>query len=80
VIDVDARPQKRIKLSNEDDKCLWLQFNGINLTVSDKNIVIEGLELHDMHINVYQMLLKKRFQSLNGLSSTLNVAAIGKLG
>ena len=47
------------------------------MTVSDKNIVIEGLELHDMHINVYQMLLKKRFQLLNGLS-TLNVAAIGK--
>ncbi len=72
-------PQKKLKSFEDDDtECLWIQFDNIRLMVSDKEIVLGGLQLHDMHIDLYQRLLKSHFPLLNGLSSTLNVAPVGK--
>ena len=39
VIDVDVRPQKKLKLSDDDGNSLWAQFGGISLTASDKKYV-----------------------------------------
>ena len=50
---------------------VWLQLNDIVLRNSDKDIVISGGWLSDLHINYAQRLLKRQFPKLNGLKLTL---------
>ena len=49
----------------------WLSLNHIDLSVDDKEIVVEGKQLTDKHINYAQAILKKQFDWLSGLHSTL---------
>ena len=44
------------------------------MTLHDKDIVVRGEELSDLHINACQTLLKSQFPNTLGLCSTLNVA------
>ena len=65
--------------SDEDgsssDKDRWISFQRINLTNSDKQAIMSGLELDDQHIDFAQELLRKQFPSLQGLRSTLTPVA-----
>ncbi len=45
--------------------------------MSDKEDVVTGLELNDLHIDMYQKLLKIRFPNLKGLSSPLKLPSVG---
>ena len=48
-----------------------MSLNHIDLSVDDKEIVVEGKQLTDKHINYAQAILKKLFDWLSGLHSTL---------
>lgn len=45
--------------------------------MADKETVLMGDELNDMHIAMYQKMLKALFPGLNGLSSPLKVSVMG---
>lgn len=73
-------PTKKIKLSKNEESGgeeEWIRFGTIILSVSDKEAVVTGLELNDLHIEIYQKLLKVRFPNLKGLSSPLKVLPVG---
>ena len=50
---------------------LWLSLNHIDLSTDDKEIVVEGKQLTNKHINYAQAILKKHFDQLSRLHSTL---------
>ena len=51
---------------------VWVQLNPSHtLTDTDKDNILAGLELTDIHINFAQFLLKNQFPGLNGLEPTL---------
>ena len=45
----------------------WLNRNGIMLTECDKNVIMEGEQLTDKHINYAQQILKNHFTNLSEL-------------
>ena len=49
----------------------WLSLNKIELSFADKELIIAGDELTDIHMNFAQAVLKKQFPELSGLHSTL---------
>ena len=49
----------------------WVQLAGIVLTSSDKQRILDGEKLNDLHINMAQGLLKRQFSEVTGLKSTL---------
>ena len=48
-----------------------MKFGNIILTVGDKELITNGDELHDNHINMAQALLARQFPSLTGFGYTL---------
>ena len=72
-------PPKRYKQCPGDDET-WVCWgnSGVCLRMSDKETVLLGLELNDIHIDMFQKLLKDQFPLLNGLSSPLKVSVTGK--
>ena len=50
---------------------MWVILNNFKLSSTDKNVILAGNELTDMHINFCQAILKKQFPKLAGLHSTL---------
>lgn len=59
--------KKRRQLPVDEDN--WVKFWNITLTVGDKDLIINGDELHDNH--VAQALLPRQFPSYTGFRSTL---------
>ena len=49
----------------------WVQQGGIVLTTTDKEHILSGKKLNDLHINLAQTILKQQFSDLAGLKSTL---------
>lgn len=49
----------------------WLQLDSIVLTKTDKDHIMAGEKLNDLHIDVAQALLKQQFPSISGLQSPL---------
>ena len=49
----------------------WVQLGGIALTGTDKELIMAGEKLNDLHINMAQGLLKQQFSEITGLKSTL---------
>ena len=57
----------------------WLSLvtvNNIILTEEDREIVFLGEELNDKHINFVQAILKKQFDGISGLQSTLLLSGL----
>ena len=52
---------------------VWIAFGRKVLTQADKDIVMLGEKLNDKHINFAQALIKKQFNNLSGLHSTLTI-------
>ena len=64
---------KRRKTSNDME---WVCIAGnISLKLEEKEMLLGGLQLTDMHINASQMILKNQFPLINGLTSTLTVSS-----
>ena len=49
----------------------WLQFGNISLYSNDKEDVVDGQWLTDLHMNAVQYMLKSQFPYVSGLHSTL---------
>ena len=49
----------------------WIHINSIILKKSDKELVLNGKRLSDMHINAAQKILSQQFPSISGFDSTL---------
>lgn len=67
-------PPKKKKLS--DDVWICWENSGLRLTMADRETVVVGEELNDMHIDTYQKMLKALFPGLCGLSSPLKVSVM----
>ena len=50
---------------------LWVQNFGIKLTKADREAILKGDKLNDLVIDFAQFLLKKQFNFVSGLQSTL---------
>ena len=61
--------KKRKMDSNEG----WVCIDRITVTLHDKDIVVRGKELSDLHINACQAFLKSQFPTILGFCSTLNI-------
>ena len=65
----DLNPStKKRRIDLEDT---WVTFGNIKLTIGDKQIISNGDEPHDNHINMAQTLLSKQFPDFNGFGCTL---------
>jgi hypothetical protein len=49
----------------------WVRQGGIVLATTDKEHILSGKKLNDLHINLAQSMLKQQFSELAGLKSTL---------
>ena len=56
----------------------WIHISSIVLKKSDKESILDGRRLTDMHINVAQKILSEQFLSFSGFDSTLKQRCIGK--
>ena len=75
------KKQKIICLSEEivDDEVVendWVHIGKILLKAKDKEVLVDGLELNDLHVNASQTLLKNQCPFVNGFTSTLKVASL----
>lgn len=50
---------------------LWTRCGNINLSKKEKQDLLCGKELNDLHINAFQNLLKSEFMEVGGLHNTL---------
>ena len=69
--DPDVITVEDVVFNSENVPAPWLSLNQISLSIADKEIVVEGKQLTDKHINYAQAILKKQFEKLSGLHSTL---------
>ena len=60
-------------IENDTD---WVHIGKILLKAKDKEILVDGLELNDLHVNASQTLLKNQYPLVNGFTSTLKVASL----
>lgn len=70
------------KLLQNADHCetnLWVNFSKYCLTLEDKWIIENSIELTDRHINFSQTLIKQDFPSIQGLRLTLTQNTISGL-
>ena len=51
--------------------------NNIAMRQLERKILVDGSELTDIHMNVFQVLLKVKFPHVKGLSSTLAPSSVG---
>lgn len=51
--------------------------NNITLTLHEKSLLIDGHEPTDLHVDASQALIKAKFLSINGLSSTSAPSSVG---
>ena len=49
----------------------WILVGGLPLTLINKEVIVNGLELNDLHMSISQKLLSSRFPSIVGLRSPL---------
>ena len=49
----------------------WILVGGLPLTLIDKEVIVNGLELNDLHMTISQKLLSDRFPSIVGLRTPL---------
>lgn len=70
---LEYQPSKKRKIEKGDNTLSkpWLTFNGIELTEQDKAAILSGDWLTDKHMNFTQTLLKKQFDTIEGLQQTL---------
>ena len=80
----DQQPPKKSKISSDAVEkiidatipvmggcSVWLSLNNMTLTDEDRRIIAAGEELNDKHIDFAQMLIKKHFENIKGLASTI---------
>ena len=77
---VKDEPKNKPNSSSSSMPETWVCWgnSGVGLRMSDKETVLLGLELDDIHIDMFQKLLKDQFPLLNGLSSPLKVSVMKK--
>ena len=68
----DVEPAtKKPRTTNNSAETVWLKLEKNTLTWCDKEVISNGMELNDHHINYCQCLLKKQFPLIGGLLLTL---------
>ena len=77
------KKQKIICLSKEivdgeavENDTDWVHIGKIFLETKDEEILVDSLELNDLHVNASQTLLKNQYPLVNGFTSTLKVASV----
>lgn len=65
--DRDDRHKEPLKVDCDH----WVTHGNINLKKKDRQDILSGKELSDLHVNAYQSLLKTSFPSIHGLQNTL---------
>ena len=77
------KKQKIICLSKEivdgeavENDTDWVHIGKIFLEAKDEEILVDSLELNDLHVNASQTLLKNQYPLVNGFTSTLKVASV----
>ena len=50
---------------------MWVRCGSIILRKKDKQDIISGKELTDLHINAFHNVMKEEFPEIKGLQSTL---------
>ena len=66
--DKNPNMEKRRRIDLED---CWVKCGAIILTIADKQLLINGHELHDDHVNASQALLSEQFPYFSGFRCTL---------
>ena len=72
----NPQDKKRIKIASEvileaDADTEWVRIFNMTLKVSDRDQLLMGEELTDIHVNVAQKLILHQFPSYQGLKNTL---------
>ena len=67
-------------MDKDKSEHIWVCLDGIILKYSDKKVILEGHELHDLHIDICQKSLKCQYPGLKGLFSTSKPFRVVKLG
>ncbi len=79
--DIPEPKRSRIEVQNEESSQLeiWVSGlpNGLVLRQLEKNILLNGNELTDMHVNAFQVLLKEKFPRVRGLFLTFAPSSVG---
>ena len=59
---------------------IWIRCGNVTLFKRQKQDLMKGKELYDLHVNAFQSILKSQFPEIKGLQSTLlqNKTAIAK--
>ena len=69
---IEAPSIKRYQTSNSaSEDAIWLKLERNTLTLLDKKVLSNNMQLNDRHINYCQGLLKKQFPLVGGFISTL---------
>lgn len=69
---IEPPPIKRCRTSNSaTEDVIWLKLERNTLTLLDKEVLSNSMQLNDCHINYCQGLLKKQFPLVGGFISTL---------
>ena len=66
--DENPNMEKRRRIDLED---CWVKCGAIILTIADKQLLINGHELHDDHVTASQALLSEQFPYFSGFRCTL---------
>ena len=57
--------------SKKPSRVQWVSQGSIVLYAKDRQDILSGKELNNLHVTAFQYLLKKQFQSVGGLQNTL---------
>ena len=67
-ISIDDNP---LKLDTTNSEKVWVQFQRSVLTMKDEQIIEEGHQLTNKHINFAQCPISSQFPHIGGLQTTL---------
>ena len=81
---VDVLPPSSKKTKIDDDVCIssagvWIRIDSVVLTMMEKEMVLQNMELDDMVINCAQKVLQNQFPLINGFFSTLSLQVMPSL-
>ena len=69
----EQNPGGQDSTSSTSMTCIWVTLNSHHFSLSnmEKDIIVNGETLSDLHINFAQTVLKQQFRIENGLNSTI---------
>ena len=82
MMECESVSSSEAELLQNEDHCetnVWVNFAKHHLTLEDKWIIENGMELTDKHINLSQSLIKQDFPLIQGLRLTLTQKSINGL-